>query len=200
MKIQKLQNISFKGFSNIISLQNAPVDDKMITYISAKLDNEGTADLDKLKEICCMKNIPLDFCDNQVLTLMYIYDKTKCNDALYFQDKHLYWGDKLKEFSQKHTNKMMSSEDYKAVEKFHMKTYTFLADITKRIASSQFNNEDDKISMVIKRLFKSLQKASGSEQEAFYLLRAGCMKISPFQEVSGGFYRAIIKTMENFFK
>lgn len=201
MNIQKIQNIGFKGFTNIIALHNAPIDDKYISFISAKLDNNGNADLDWLQDICKMKNLQAESNDNKdVLTLVYTYDTTKNKDSLYFQDKLLYWGDELREFSEKQTNKMMSDEDYKSIQKFHMKAYTFLANITERMSYSEFNNEDEKMARVIRNLYSSLFKAVKCEQGAFYLLRAGCMKINHFKKVSGDFHKVIIDTMEKFFR
>lgn len=199
MNIQRVSNVGFKGFTNIVALQNAPVDDKSISYISALLDNEGKRDLEKLNNIKQFQYLLGNTQEDDVLNLVYVYDKSKRVETLYYQSRPLFWGDELVDIEEKYIPKMISRTDYEYEKFLHMKIYTFLAKITKRMSNSKFNNEDEQYKHVLENLFGSLTKIVKSESSAFYLLRGGCMKINKFQDVSESFNKAISMTMDRFF-
>ena len=86
MKVQNLSGTNFKGYSNIISLINAPIADKSISYIAMKLDNNEKKDLDKYIEIQKMKN-QYNGSSDDILTFAYSYNKRNGLDMFYFQGK-----------------------------------------------------------------------------------------------------------------
>ena len=195
MKIQQIQNTNFKGCTNVIGLKNALIGDSFVTYISTKLNNEVTPDLDRFHEICKIKNLLPEGENSDVLTFMYKFNVETKKDGLFLQNKRLCWGDELARLGQKH-----SDEEYKLFEDFHIKMYTFLADITKRLSNQKFPLKDNDLANVLKNTFSSLSHNVKSEQKGYYLLRAGLMGISPFQEASGALNRTIVLTMKKFFK
>lgn len=198
MKVQNLSGTNFKGYSNIISLINAPIDDKSISYLAMKLDNDGERDLDKYIEIQKMKN-QYNGSSDDILTFAYSYNKRNGLDMFYFQGKPIFWGNELLYLEENFVPRALSHKDYKKIETIHMKMYTLLASITKRMMYDKFNNEDRNFKFVIQKVFDNLVNVTKDEQSAFDLLRAGCMKINKFQSVASGFNKAIVQTMGHFF-
>ena len=198
MKVQSLSRTNFKGYSNVISLINAPIDDKSISYIAMKLDNNGEKDLDKYIEIQKMQNQYKGSADD-ILSFAYSYNKRTGLDMFYFQGKPMFFGSELLYLEENFVPRAISKKDYKNIETIHMKIYTMLASITKRMRFDKFNNEDKNFKIVIQKLFDTLVNITRSERDAFYLLRAGCMKVNKFQNVAGGFNKAIVQTMGHFF-
>ena len=112
MKVQSLSRTNFKGYSNVISLINAPIDDKSISYIAMKLDNNGEKDLDKYIEIQKMQNQYKGSADD-ILSFAYSYNKRTGLDMFYFQGKPMFFGSELLYLEENFVPRAISKKDYK---------------------------------------------------------------------------------------
>ena len=193
-------NLNFYGFSNIVALTRSQVGDKYISYISAKLDNIGEPDLERYQKIREQQGLLANKETDNIATFVYICDKSKNKETLYFQEKPIFWGDELKTLGEKYVPKLMSEENYKKEENIHMKVYTLLASLTRRISNMKFNNEDAGLKNVLERLYKTLNHITSDQRETMELLKCGCLKLDPFQDLASDFNRAVVHTMKQFFK
>ena len=200
MKTSINSNLNFNGFSNIVALSRSQVGNKYISYISAKLDNKGEPDLDRYQKIREQQGLLANKETDNVATFVYVLDKDQNKETLYFHEKPMFWGDELKALGEEYVPKLMSAENYKNEENIHMKVYTLLASLTKRMSNMKFNNEDASLKDVLERLYKSLNHIISDQREAMDLLRCGCLKLDPFQYLASDFNRAVVHTMKQFFK
>lgn len=200
-----INNINFKGYSNIISAYNIPVNGLYTTYIAMKLDNEGGHnDLDQYKSIRKLMGYPEGIENEDILTFTHITNNI--NEDLFCGNKGICTGEQLKHAKDKFVPIVFNKEQYTDLEKIHLKLYTFLADITKRMANDKFENEDENIKRVIQTIFSNMQKIHKGgfllfdKKEAFDLTSIGCLKQFKFQKIAWKFNRKIAETMTEFFR
>lgn len=138
MKIYSF-NPNFTGYSNILA-NNILINGYQNTLFSMQIDNKGTRDLDDFMALKKFLKLPPKEIEEDTLTIFYSrFDK---NDRhLFFNNKCLFWGEELKQILNKVKNDKELKE-YKNLEKFHLKVYTFLASLTNKIIS---NPPDKKI-------------------------------------------------------
>ena len=201
-----MNNVSFKGYSNIISAHNIPAEGFYTTYIAMKLDDEGGHnDLSKYKNIRRLMGYPSGLENEDILTFTYVTDK-KISEDLFFGDKGICTGEQLEYAREKFIPRLFSKKQYSDMEKTHLKIYTFIADLTKRMANEKFENEDENMQRVIKVLFLNLQKIHKlgfrlfDGKEAFEFTSVGCLKQFKFQKIAWKFNRKIAETMTEFFR
>ena len=199
-----MQNVSFKGYSNIISAFKVPVGVLKTSYIAMKLDDTDEPDLTKLREIRKIQGYPDNLPNEDILTVIHISDER--NEALYFGGKLMFWGEHLNEICDKYVPEFMSEPRYKKLEKVHMKAYTLLASLTKRMTVDKFENEDSDIKRVISVLNQNLSNLKHKayyifdDRDAFELTSVGCLKTFKFQPIAKKFNKKIASTMAAFFK
>lgn len=200
-----MNNVSFKGYTNVISARNVQLGDKLINYIAMKLDDNGEKDLTKLREIRKLQGCPDNLPNNDILTFIHVDDTYA--ESIYFSDKGMCWGEHLKVVEEEFVPKFLSKATYKRIETAHLKAYTLLASLTRRMANDKFENEDTDIKRVIQTTFtnlKNIKKRASyrvfSDQEAFELTSVGCLKQTKFQPLAEIFNNKIARTMKAFFK
>ena len=199
MKINNISKLNLYGYKNIIVATNIRYDDKDIIYLSAQLNDEGKKDLSKLLEIRKLQGLPENSPDKDIFTLFY-YSLPKTNKR-FFGAKELYWGEELRDISDKYIPKVMSAEEYKKQEAIHLKIYTLLASLTKRMKN---NNSivyvDSDITKVYNTLKNNIFSIIKNKKSADTLASSGCLYKFPLQEIAGNFNKGIRITMERFFR
>ena len=199
-----MYNISFKGYSNIVSLHKANIGGLETSYIALKLDDNGEKDLSKLREIRKLQNYPANYPYDNILTLVHVTDGRY--EDLYFSENHICLGEQLKVVKDEYVPKFVKNDEFKKIEEAHLKAYTLLASLTKRMSFDKFENEDMDIKKVIQVLFRNLQLIGRNDfcifnrDEAFELTSAGCLKMSKFQTLASKFNKKIVETMTAYFK
>ena len=127
-------------------------------------------------------------------------DKEKRNDHLYLDIKEMYWGDELLTIKENYIPKIMSQERYKQEESLHMKAYTLLASLTKRMMFDAFDKEDGGRVKVIERMYNTIYALVKNQQEAYRIVETACLKRVKFSDVAAGFNKGIADTMSRFFR
>ena len=205
MKINSLSNIQFKGFDNICTAADIPVGTKRVSYIACHLNDDGADDLSKYNELRRMQGYTHDFQKKDVVVITYIKDLKNNSDHILLGDKDMYWGDELMQLKDKFVPKEISEAKYEKIEALHLKAYTFLANLTKRLMNHQFENEDINYRKVIKEtydIFSALHincLPVFSPSEAYKLVEIGCLKTFSFQKLASSFNKGIDHTMKHFF-
>ena len=200
-----MNNIGFKGYTNIISLHNVSANGFYTTYFAMKLDNEGGHDdLSKYKNIRKSMGYPEGLVNEDILTFTYIRDNF--SEDFFLGEKGICTGEQLEFAREKFVPSLFSKEKFADMEKTHMKIYTFLADLTKRMINSNFENEDENIKRVVKTLFLNLQKMHRGgfllfdKKDASELTFIGCLKQFKYQKIAWKFNRKIAETMREYFR
>lgn len=201
-----MNNVSFKGYSNIISAHNLPAEGFYTTYIAMKLDDEGGHDdLSTYKNLRKLAGYPEGLKDEDILTFTYVTDK-KISEDFFFGEKSFCTGEQLEYAREKLVPNILSKKKYSNFEIVHLKIYTFLADLTKRLSNEKFEKEDENMKRVIQVLFSNLQKINKlgfrlfDGKEAFEFTSVGCLKHFKFQKIAWKFNRKIAETMTEFFR
>lgn len=134
MKINSY-NPSFTGYSNVLASEFAtPVNEQEL--IIAKLDDIGSKDLSKLNELRAMFGLPQNSGDVVVIR----HGKSILNtEFINLNEMRMYSGYDLREARRNfiETNKI---GNYIRTEDFHMKAYTYLANLTKRMMNDNSNS------------------------------------------------------------
>lgn len=197
-------NINFKGYSNVISVEKVPLGNIETSYLAFKLDDNGEKDLSKLREIRKLQRYPENYKNDDILTLIYVTDyKT---DEIYFSENRMCWGEQLNIVRDEYVPQFINSEEYERIESAHIKAYSLLASLTKRMKYDKFENEDSNIKRVIETIYRNLQLIGGKnyrifgQKAAFELTSLGCLKQFKFQSLASKFNKKIAQTMIEFFK
>ena len=199
-----INNINFKGYSNIISANRVYLSGLETSYIAMKLDDIGENDLSKYKQIRSLQGYPEGLKNEDILTFFHMTDGR--NENLYFGNKAMCWGDQLLTIRDEYIPKFVSKGKYKNIEDLHLKIYTFLANITKRLANDKFENEDNDMKRVVETVYNNLKNLKIGNYliyeptEAFELTSVGCLKKSKFQPLARAFNKKIVETMTHFFR
>lgn len=201
-----INNVNFKGYTNVISAYNIPTNGFYTTYIAMKLDDEdGHNDLSTYKNLRKLAGYTDRLKNDDILTLTYVTDN-KFNENFFIGEKGFCTGEQLEFAREKLVPNVLSKEKYLELEKIHLKIYTFLADLTKRMANGNFENEDENLKRVIKVLYSNLQNVTKGNfllfdfKDAFELTAIGCLKQFKFNKIARKFNRKIAETMTEFFR
>ena len=195
-------NISFQGYNNVMyAFDSNNSNDKYVASMSLQLNNEdGFNDLLEYKKLREMNDSIANPTRDDILTLTYIIDKKQNKEQLFLNSKEMYWGDELRALGEKFVPKLLSQVNYKREEAVHMKAYTLIASLTKRLAYAQFDNENGDKGMVIQGMFNSLYKLFQNQHDAFRLTELACSKKYKFQGFAEGLNKGIVRTMNLFFR
>ena len=199
-----MHNITFKGYTNVLAIQKVPVDDMVTSYIAVKLNDEGENDLTKFREIRKLQGLRQNPENDDILTMIHVANNY--SEDIYFCDKSLCWGEQLNIAREKYIPQIISESKFKDLESLHLKIYTLLASLTKRMTNDKFENEDGDMIRVIKTLLINLQKLNRYEfnlfstKEAMELTVMGCKKMYRFQSLAAKFNKKIMQTMTAYFK
>ena len=134
------QNLHFKGYSNTISGQVVINGRHRLSYITTKLNDAGTKDLTKFRQL--KENYPI--LDNNMLpdsdsfTIISVESPNLSQIAV--QNKYLLSDKEL-------TSALNNNVGGKDLEEFILKAYTFVASLTKRMSRDENfkQNSQDKI-------------------------------------------------------
>ena len=196
------KNVSFKGYKNVMCAFDVPISQtKSASCMSIQLnDDDGFKDLTEYKNIKSLQGDVISQNYSDVITLTYIQDERNRKDNIYFDTKDMYWGDELKFLGENYVPKMMSQEQYKKEEALHMKVYTFLASLTKRMAYMPVDFEDGDRIRVIQRMYSVFYPILQNQNSAFNLIEEACRKKIKIEDIALGFNNGIARTMAKFFK
>lgn len=200
-----MHNISFKGYTNIVSAQNIPWGNSKVSYIAAKLDDNGEKDLTQFREIRKLQGYPEGLQNDDIVTIIHVADPR--SETFYYSSKPMCWGEQLKIVEKEYIPQLLSKIQFKHLEKAHLKAYTLLASLTKRMYDDKFENEDSDIKRVIQTLYNNFcsirERATYplfSDSEAFELTSVGCLKKTKFQPLARIFNKKIAQTMTEYFR
>ena len=128
----------------------------------------------------------------------------------------MFWGEELLKLREINVPRLMTEEEYKKIERIHLRAYTILASITKRMMNDNTWQKRDKAEAMIadnltqrrntdfyrvfNSLVKSLSYVLGTERAAYEAANVGKMVNIPYQKVAGKFNRGISKSMQRFFR
>ena len=198
-------NISFNGYKNIIATANTKMpNNKSVTYIAMQLDDEGQHDLSEYKKLRRMQGFIENSKDDDLLLLTYIRDVKQNTEDIYLGTKNMFLGDELRYIEANYVPKMISYENYEKEKALHMKAYTLLASLTKRIVDEQFNHQEgiSKVIEYINNTLNHLQKNNipiFNAEQSFRLVEYGCLGCFKFQDIAKGFNKGIAYTMSKYF-
>lgn len=199
-----MDKISFKGYSNIISAYKVPIGGYTTSYLAMKLDDEGKKDLTKFKELRKGLGYPEGLANEDVLMITHLTDGL--TEDIYIGEKGICTGEQLLYTREKFVPRFFNQKKFKEIENIHLKIYTFLADLTKRLSYEKFENENSNVKEVIKTVYKNLQNINKvgflffDQREAFNLTSIGALKQDSFQKMARSLNRKIVETMTEFFR
>ena len=198
----KLNNISFRGYNNILcAFDSTDSNAKYVASMSMQLnDEDGVSDLTEYKKLKYMQSSVANPSNDDVLTITYVIDKTKNTEHIYLNTKEMYFGDELRYIGEKYVPKIMSQENYKLEETLHMKAYTLLASLTRRLMYAPFNKENENLSSVIISMYNTLSRVFNDEKSAFRITELAGLKKYKFQDFAEGLNKRIDRTMKLFFR
>lgn len=206
-------NINFKGYENVLAaIYTHPNGDKF-AHISMQLnDSNGYNDATKYKELLKLQGYDSTLRNSDIITLSYYMSAKNKQHCIFLGDRQLFTGEELKRVS-KTSN--ISTFEYQQEEKLHLKAYTILASITKRLgqeplkATPKLNmvmenteslKETPKLNMVRENMFRILCKITGNQFFANDMLMSACKDKNQYGIAAKMFNRAIVQTMAAFFK
>ena len=188
---------TFKGYSNIIS-DDIKADGMRLAYITMKLDDKGQSDLTELRKVREIMGITGKELEDD--TLMFSYTRSPKNSTLYFDGIPILYGEELKMAQQMRDRGIKLNFNYDRQEKMHLKLYTLLASLTKRMMNDNLITNDGGMVDVFKKMNKIIMSTTGSQQYTYELINHGIFTKIPFQQTAAWFHKGIVKTMGNFFK
>lgn len=195
MKINYNSKQSFSGYKNVLALTALSNNNESVAYMTMQLTNEGKEDLKNFQNLKSLANLPKEAINNDVLSLFY---KNSGNDSgCFILDKNrIASGEILLGLENN-----LTRETYKPIESWTTKAYTFLADLTKRMANnSNGEHHDGEITKVMKTGFDVLKGILVDEKSAMDILNFTVRENLPFQKTAGFINQAISNTMKVFFK
>ena len=199
-----MDKLSFKGYSNILSAYKVPVGGYTTSYLAMKLDDEGKKDLTKYKQLRKEMGYSQGLMNEDILIITHLTDGL--TEDVYLGEKGICTGEQLLYAKEKFVPRFFDQKKYKEIESTHLKIYTFLADLTKRLSNEKFENEDSNVKEVIKTVYKNFQKIRKAgfvlfdKLEAFNLTSVGALKQDKFEKTARSFNKKIVETMTEFFR
>ena len=157
------QQLNFKGISNVVShiYQNSEF---QTSIIAAKLDNIGEKDLDQFIEY----KKALGFKDIFSNTITIISSKLIPDDVniTRINLEILILGKALLNMSQ-YPSSSLEGKEYSNTIRKNLKSYTYLANLTKNLMNTNNINSDNTIKEVYIELYKKLLNLIGNQKETF---------------------------------
>ena len=198
MKINNIQNYTnFKGITNVTA-NDVKGEIERFTFLSMQLNDKETNDLTRLKELIKLRpETSKKFED--VMTLSY--SRIGNHNVLLLDGNLLPNGETLNGLRNAYYEGKLSEEFFNREEKFAIKAYTFLADITKRLMNQNKPLDCDTLGKV--KVFQegceNIKQHSIQEREAMIYMTDTMREHVPFQKVAGFFNRMIAKRMTKYF-
>jgi len=209
MKINPIKT-NFKGISNPLST-NLKAEDGEVCILSAKIDNIDKKDFDYFKEIKQRLNYHNDEVQTDVITITTIDMKDKDNKHIFVNGKPILLGSDLKSLGEKLTSEA-EKKAYKAEETAHLKLYTFIADITKRMMNMDPPQPTEKAELinswiidtdknhVVQEMYAHLYEIVTPSTKAQEIVQKAILDNEPFQPNAYKINEFVQKTMNIFFE
>ena len=156
MNITNISNQTFNGYKNLIA-DHSKVGDAESATIIMQLDNLGTNDLEKYEEL--KQKIPNIQDTDDILALTYYKRHKNDPGTLMINDAIMLRGEELSDLEDNYDEYFSSFENYKTEEGNTLKLYTFLANLTKRIANDNKLGIDidyRKVAFTAHKIFNSI--------------------------------------------
>ena len=198
MKIN-LYNPSFTGYGNIFADEIKYQKHRTLT-LSMQVDNSGDRDLDNYKKLKSLIWLSKKEINNDTLTILYSkIDKE--NHFIFLNNKRLLWGEELLNLSES-LKKSFQVERYKELENAHLKAYTFLANITRKIANGKPNMFlDENYYRTLLYTKDNLTSIFSNEEVSLDILRHGLYTDpAEIKTVANSLNHKIAVTMTKFFR
>ncbi len=197
MKVYNYSNQNFKGYKNFLANDASIGNGYRFSFITMQLDNNGYDDLNRWQQL--QNYYPSLKKTNDIVTL--VYSKTPKRPPLFvLENTILATGDELA-LSRAACLGTSVEEEYLKTEKFTLKAYTLLADITKRIMNDSLLDRDAGIMNVIRNLQTTFTCLMGNDQKAaFEIINLSALKNMEPQKVAKVLNDKIAHTMTIFFK
>lgn len=200
-------NVNFKGYRNTLCSYNILTGNKLTTFIATQLDdNDGFKDLSNFKQLQAIQNPYADETASDVLSYYLIKDLKTGLGYSYLNNKSLYNGDELLDFENNYNSGLITESKFNQEKKFHMKAYTLLASLTKRMKNADFDISDNGILHTAEGLYRTLSSLKlnnrliYNSQQAFDIVSIGCFKTIKLKVLAEAINIGISGTMEHFFK
>ena len=190
---------NFKGISNpitnLVRAQNA-----LINIFSVQLDNMDTKDLNTFRDIKQRLNFHPKEVEGDVLNINLIEmdDGTK---GFFVNGKPILQGNDLRQLSEYNFETKAAMEAYKEDERAHLKLYTFIADLTKRISNRKSLPIDEDLHHVAKSTFAYMSEIY-VDHTLFInkIIYNSLLRPKPFQEHASMINEFVQNTMRVFFR
>lgn len=198
MKINSF-NPSFNGYTNIFA-DDIKYDGNRSTVLSMQLDNNGEKDLANFKKIKNLVGFSTKEINNDVLSIFY----TKINNQrhmLFLNNKRVLWGEELLDISDI-SRDSCQFDKYKELEKIHLKVYTFLAYITRKISNDfEGKNLNNDLYRTLLYTERNLTKIFNGQEPAVEIIRHGLYtEPQEIPAVAKSLNHKIAATMSKFFR
>ena len=190
---------SFKGISNPIS-NRVKAQNGHFHVLSVQIDNIDTKDLDRYRDIKQRLNFHPKDVEGDVLTITQIEMDNGVNQ-LFINDKPVLLGSELRELSEHEFKTEAEKQAYKAEESAHIKLYTFIADITKRMTNLKKLLIDEDMHHVAQDTFINLSVIfNNNDRFAHNIVYESLLHPKPFQDHAYQINKFVQKSMKIFFK
>lgn len=188
-------NLNFKGYKNFLGCDiQLPAINSSLTSINLQLDNNGTRDLDAYRELRRLMGYEGDTLNNDVIHCMY--SEIPSGKFFFVNGKSLYDANELKNLS-----RYSERNDFIKEEKAHLKAYTLLASLTRRIMNNELIPSDGEMYKVIENSFNMFKEMFGNDPKmGSGLVHICTLKQQKPDKIAIKINHVIDKAMRNYFK
>ncbi len=197
MKINNISNQTFNGYKNLIA-NHTKIANIETAFISMQLDDVDKQDLSKFNEI--KRQIPNMQDTGDILTLGFVKRHKQDKGILTLNDVLMLRGEEMSEIEKDYSKYFSSFNEYKNEENKTVKYYTFLSNLTKRIANDNNLKVDSNFASILRTTHSMLTAILGNTSQAYKYLEYSFTKNMPPQQVAQKFNTELVKSIMPFFK
>lgn len=197
MKINNISNQTFNGYKNLIA-NHTKIADIETAFITMQLDDMDKQDLSKFNEI--KKQIPNMQDTGDILTLGFVKRHKQDKGLLTLNDVVMLRGEEMLDLEKDYKKYFSSFSEYKAEESKTVKYYTFLSNLTKRIANDSNLKIDSNFASILRTAHSLLTSILGNPSQAYKYLEYSFIQKMPPQQVAQKFNTELVKSIMPFFK
>lgn len=187
--------LNFTGYKNL--LVNNVKDDNgfQFAFLAMQLDNNGNNDLDTWKTLQRTLN-EADHSD----VISFMYTKMPEHPGLFLLgNRRLFSGEELAVLRRRNLGTRFENH-YLEEENAHLKAYTFIANLTRRIMSQGLFDKNAEFRKVIITFYETLTNILGDEKRAFEIINTSALQNKEPQKTALTLNKYIDRTMMKFFK
>jgi len=188
-------NIRFSGYSNIIATSMQGSNDTSIDFIAMKLDDNGEKDLTKFRQIKKIMDLPAEEIEKDVFTYINCIHN-QIGEVGIFSKIMLNCGEGLLIAKEE-----LSPKDYKDLEQFTLKAYTFVANLTKRIFKDEsvHNTTPSDIEYVKDEAYNNVGRLFMKKTEACDFIKESSIEKQDVNEIAKIINKKISKSLKCIF-